>query len=229
MTDRANFIAELLNKGVAVCLSDLRGIDKSGRGNEARGRRNFDTELSSSELMLGGTTLRTKLKDLRSILRYLRTRTELDTNRIVLYGDSFAPTNPSNMDLSVPFDVELFPELCEPLGGLLALFGALFEDNVRAVYICGGMTGYASLLESQFCYVPHDVIVSAILTVVDLCDIASFLAPMPLRMEALVDGLNRLSTTNNNSYVFKPTLETYKAEGVLKNIIISTKRKPAKK
>ena len=46
--------------------------------------------------------------------------------------------------------------MAEPLGGLLALFGALFEDDVRAVSVHGGLAGYESLLLSPFCYVPHD-------------------------------------------------------------------------
>jgi hypothetical protein len=77
---------------------------------------------------------------------------------MALWGDSFAPANDPNKNLAVPFDAEPFPRLCEPLGGLLALFGGLFED-IRAIYLCGGLIGYASLLESPFCYVPHDAIV----------------------------------------------------------------------
>jgi hypothetical protein len=41
------------------------------------------------------------------------------------------------LDLAVPLDVDPFPHLAEPLGGLLACFGALFEDDDRAVYVRG--------------------------------------------------------------------------------------------
>ena len=63
-----------------------------------------------------------------------------------LWGDSFAPANPEGRALAVPLDADPFPHQAEPLGGLLALFTALFEDGVRAVYVRGGLTGFESLL-----------------------------------------------------------------------------------
>ena len=51
------------------------------------------------------------------------------------------------------------PDQAEPLGGLLALLGGLFEDDVRAVAVRGGLVSYASLLDSPFFYVPHDAVV----------------------------------------------------------------------
>ena len=110
---------------------------------------------------------------------------------MALWGESFAPTNPAGRDLAVPLDADPFPHQAEPLGGLLALLGALFEDDVSAVSVRGGLTGYESLLQSPFFYVPHDALVPGALTAGDLCDLAAALAPRPLRVEGLVDGLNR--------------------------------------
>ena len=45
--------------------------------------------------------------------------------RIALWGDSFAPANPKDRPLAVPLEADPFPDLAEPLGGLLALFGCL--------------------------------------------------------------------------------------------------------
>ena len=90
----------------------------------------------------------------------------------------------------MPLDADQ-PNIAEPLGGLLALFGALYEDDVKAVYVRGGLVGYQSVLGSQFVNIPHDVIVPGALTASDLCDVAAGLYPRPLRLEGLVDGLNR--------------------------------------
>ena len=100
--------------------------------------------------MLGQTLVGSRLRDVRSVLRYLRTRAELDAGRVALWGDSFAPANPADQAPAVPLDAEPYPHQAEPLGGLLALFRALFEDGVRAVCVRGGLTGFESLLQGQF-------------------------------------------------------------------------------
>jgi dienelactone hydrolase len=224
---RADLVAELLRREAAVCLPELRGTGDSGRGDEFRGRPSAATTASSGELMLGRTPLGLRLRDLRSVLRYLRTNPELDATRVGLWGDSFAPPNPPDRDLAVPFDAEPFPALCEPLGGLLALLGGLFEQDVRAVYLCGGLTAYASLLESPFCYVPHDVMVPGVLGVGDLCDVAAALAPRALRMEALVEGLNRLATADRLAESFQPTRAAYGGAGASERLTIEVERTPA--
>src|SRR6185312_12272844 len=144
-----------------------------------------------AEWMLGQTLVGSRLRDVRSVLRHLRTRADLNAGRVALWGDSFAPANPAGQTLAVPLDADPSPRQAEPLGGLLALFTALFEDGVRAVYVRGGLTGYASVLQSQFCYVPHDALVPGALTAGDLCDVAAALAPRPLRMDGHLDGLDR--------------------------------------
>src|SRR5262249_30231461 len=94
-------------------------------------------------------------------------------------------------ELAVPLDADPFPHFAEPLGGLLALLGGLFEESVRAVYVRGGLASYGALLESPFLYVPHDAIVPGAVAVGDLGQVASALAPRPIRLEGLVDGRNR--------------------------------------
>jgi hypothetical protein len=127
-----------------------------------------------------------------------------------LWGDSFAPVNPSDRNLAVPWDAERLPDQAEPLGGLLALFGALFEDQVQAVYAQGGLAGYHSLLQSPFCYVPHDAVVPGALTAGDLGDVAAALAPRPLRLGGLVDGRNRLVPADSLAKTFAPAQAAYR-------------------
>jgi hypothetical protein len=191
LKDRSEALAELLQGGVAVCLPDLRGTGETRPAGDGRGRSGAGASLSATELMLGETLLGARLRDLRAVLRHLRGRTDLDVNRVGLWGDSFATANPDGRRLEVPLDADALPDQAEPLGGLLALFGALFEDNVKATYARGGLIGYQTLLDSPFCYVPHDAVVPGALTAGDLCDIAAALAPRPLRLARLVDGRNR--------------------------------------
>src|SRR5262249_10502719 len=153
-----------------------------------------------------------RLRDVRSVFRYLRTRADLDAGRVALWGDSFAPTNLRGADLAVPMEVDPFPHQAEPLGGLLALFGALFEDDVRAVSVRGGLAGDASLLQSPFVYVPHDALVPGALTAGDLGDVAASLAPRPLRVSGLVDGLDRAVPPDALEASLEPAREAYRSQ-----------------
>jgi hypothetical protein len=162
--------------------------------------------------MHGQTLVGSRLRDVRSVLRYLRTRADLDAGRVALWGDSFAPANPRGVRaLAVPLDADPFPHQAEPLGGLMALFTARFEDDVRAVYVRRGLTGFASLLQGQFYYVPHDALIPGALTAGDLCDVAASLAPGPLRMAGLVDGLIRAVEAVETARVMEPVRLAYRA------------------
>jgi hypothetical protein len=206
--ERDQAIADLLAEGIAVCLPDLRGIGET-KPDDGRGRNSSATSLSSSELMLGQTALGARVRDLRSVLRYLRTRPEFDARGIALWGDSLARRNPREKNLAVPLDAADAVPLAEPLGGLVVMLAALFEDDIRAVSARGGLAEFQSLLASPFIYVPHDIIVPGALTAGDLCDIAAAIAPCPLQLADLVDGQNRSLTAEEAALAFAPVNATY--------------------
>jgi hypothetical protein len=218
---RAETIAALLRGRVVVCLPDLRGTGETRPAGDSRGRTSASTSLSASELMLGRTLLGGRVRDLRTVLAYLRTLTLeskprefrrwfVDTGRIALWGDSFAAVNPAGEKLDAPLDSDRLPKQAEPLGGLVTLFTTLYEPGVRAVYARGGLSGYAALLESQFLYVPHDALVPGALTAGDLADVAAALAPRPLRLEGPVDGLNRRVSAAALTKVYAPASAAYR-------------------
>ncbi len=94
---------------------------------------------------------------------------------------------------------------------MLAILGVLYEDNVKAVIARGGLTGYAAVLDSWAVYVPHDAIVPGALTAGDMCDLAAALAPLPLRLEGLVDGRNRPATQEALDGTFALTRKAYQS------------------
>ncbi|MBY0527402.1 MAG: hypothetical protein K2R98_28660 [Gemmataceae bacterium] len=208
LRQRAGPISELLAAGTAVCLLDVRGTGETSPG-EGRGRGSSITSISASELMRGQSLLGGRLRDLRAVLRHLRQRPELDARRLALWGDSFAPVNPADRELKVPHNAAQRPAQSEPLGGLLALLGALFEEDVCAVYVRGGLSDYHSALAGPFCYLPHDTVVPEVLTIGDLPDLAGTLAPRPLRLEGLVDGLNRKVPSDGLRTKYEPAQTAY--------------------
>lgn len=219
LRERSNVIAALLKAGVAVCLPDLRGTGETRPGDD-RGRRSAATSISSSELMLGQTMVGSRLKDLRTVLSLLRKRPELDARRIALWGDSFARVNARDRNLQVPLDAADFPDQSEPLGHLLALLGGLFEDDIAVVASArGGLWGYQSVLESQFIYLPHDVVVPGARTSRDLNAIAATLAPRPLWMAGLVDGLNRQLTVEESRLKCEGIRHAYERSSAAKSFV----------
>ena len=71
------------------------------------------------------------------------------------------------------------------------MLGMLFEQDVRAAYAYGGITSFASCLQSPFCYIPADVVVPGATPAGDVAAIRQVIAPRPLRLDGAVDGLNR--------------------------------------
>jgi hypothetical protein len=205
-------IAELLAGGAAVCLPDLRGLGET-RPEGSRERWGAITGQSSTELMLGGTMVGARLRDLRSVLAYLRGRSEIDPGRIALWGDSFAPPNRPDRRFLVPRHVDNRPRWSEPLGGLLALLGGLYEEDVRAVYVHGGLSEFQPVLAHPCVYVPHDAVVPGVLSFGDLPDLAGALAPRPLRLDALVDAFNRLHNADEARAVYSQAAEDYRKAG----------------
>jgi cephalosporin-C deacetylase-like acetyl esterase len=224
LRQRAQAFANLLAGGVAVCLADLRGTGESTPADRNRGRGGEGTSLSQAELMLGQTLLGARLRDLRSVLRYLRTRPDVDRARLALWGDSLAPVNPPDRMLEVPLDADNFPGHAEPLGGLLALLGMLFEEDLSAAYGHGGLAGFQSCLRSPFCYVPHDAIVPGALMAGDLGDVAAAISPRPLFLAGLVDGLNRRASARTAAEAFDPALGTYRAAGAADGFVIDAEK-----
>ncbi len=225
LKQRSTEIAELLRAGVVVCLPDVRGTGETSTGN-ARDRRSSATAIAAGELMLGQSVLGGRLRDLRTLLGYLRTRSDLDGRKIALWGESFAPVNASDTDLKVPYTAAKRPAQSEPLGGLLALLGGLFEDDVRAMLVCGSLSDYQSLLDSPFTYVPFDAVVPGVLTVGDLPDLATAMAPRRLRIEGSVDGHNRRVPADHLARTYAPTVAAYKTAGHASRLLVEPKTAP---
>ena len=191
-------IENLLKAGVSVCLPDVRGTGETSP-DFGRGPDSEEITLAATGLMLGNTLLGARLKDLRSVIAWLEGRPEIAPQRIGLWGDSHVPVNPSRFLLDELPGWQVGPEIenqAEPLGGLLALLGALYEKNVRAVAIRRGLISYLSILSERFAYVPLDTVVPGILEVGDLADLAATLSPRALLLEDLVDGRNRLASVH---------------------------------
>ena len=187
LTHRAWEISEILQQGTTVVLVELGGLSHQAPG--GRGRGSAASSLASSQLMLGEPSLGVRVRELRTMLAYLRERDDIDPGQISLWGDSFARVNAPDAIVGRPLDLTQ-PAQAEPLGGILALVTGLFDDRLEAIVARGGLVSYRSLLASPFVHVPADVIVPGALTAGDLPDIARVLGLRAV-VRDVVDGVDR--------------------------------------
>ncbi|UCF17548.1 MAG: acetylxylan esterase, partial [Phycisphaerales bacterium] len=127
---RPDAVSMWLEAGCAVCLPDVRGFGETSAGG-SHGPRSIGTTLSCRDQVLGQTPLGSRLRDLRSVLLFLRAHRGLE-KEVSLWGDSLAPLNPPERSEIVPYGVDNPNVQAEPSAGLLVLLTALFEDNVNA-------------------------------------------------------------------------------------------------
>jgi len=206
---RALETAELLSCGVAVCLVDVRGTGESLPVGD-RLWYSDAVDYASRDLMLGQTILGSRVRDLRSVLRYLQSRPDLDGRRVAVWGESFASVNPPKF-VDPPMKSDNSALQAEPMGATAALLLALYEDDVKAVVARGGLTGYAALLDGPACHVVLDAIVPDVLEAGDLTDVVAMLVPRPVRLEGSVDGRNRLAGQDRLEKDYAPARATYHA------------------
>lgn len=218
-------ITALLGRGVAVCLPDLRGTGETSPGRE-RGRGGAATTLSQAELMLGQTMLGGRLRDLRSVLAYLRTRGDVDGGRLGLWGDSLTPANAPGRPLEVPLDAGDFPAHAEPSAALLVILTMLFEEDVAAGCGSGGLAGFGACLGSGFLYVPHDAVVPGAMAAGDVSDLAAAVAPRSLRLAGHVEGLNRRVDPPAAAKAFEAAAAAYRAAGAADRFVIGAGEPP---
>ncbi|MEX2027760.1 MAG: hypothetical protein WEH44_10665, partial [Pirellulaceae bacterium] len=224
LKQRSADIGKLLDAGIAVCLADLRGCGETGGSD--RGQQSETTGHSSTELMLGGTMLGKRVQDLRSVVQWLRGHFRVDPNRIALWGDSFTEPLAADATFKYPRRIDNRPPESDPMGSLVVLLSALADNEVRAVYAHGGIVSYQSVLESPFVQLPHDCVVPGVFETGDLPELVAALAPRPIRLEGLVDGVNRIVTEDRLKVTYARAIERYDDENANANLSLQQQRTP---
>jgi hypothetical protein len=189
LKERGDEISSFLRSGIAVALVDVRGTGEVRPGNGSPSRGSTRTSVSQTELILGQSLLGTQLRDLRAVIKHLKSCDYLDGTRIGVWGDSFAKANAADINPKVPLELEL-PEIAEPGGAMLAELTGLFENDVRAVYANGGLAGVREIVRSPYLYVPHDAVVPGAIRFGDWAAIEESLGDR-LQLGTRLNGLNQ--------------------------------------
>jgi len=173
LKQRADFVAASLALGNVVVLVDFVGTGETSPAGEGRGRTGGATSRSASEQMLGQTVVGRRVRELRTVLQFVRSRDDLRGLPIALYGDGLVPPNAAERPTAAPLDAADLPTACEPAAALICLLTALWENDVAAVACGGGLASYLSLLDGPYFYVPHDAVVPGLLAHADIDDLTA--------------------------------------------------------
>jgi cephalosporin-C deacetylase-like acetyl esterase len=186
LSNRSAEINRLVAAGVAVVLADVRGT-----GETAAAQDGTPLSLAQAEFDLGRNLLGSRLKDLRTVLAWVRAQPGVDPQRIAVWGESFSPPNPPSLAVD-ELEFEVAPQVqfkADPLGAHLALLAGRFEPSLAAVVARGGLVSYASMLDDPFTYAPMDVVVHGILRRTDLSEIEAAVR-CPVLRDSRVTGRN---------------------------------------
>jgi dienelactone hydrolase len=187
LKERGEEYAALLAKGIAVCLPDVRGTGETSLGS-GRGRNSAATSYSSNLLMHGDPLLAGQLRDLRAVLAWLKNHESVNGRKPILWGDSLAKANDRNTNFSIPRDDDaLLPPACEPMGGLLAILGLLYEEDVMAIHLRGTPGQQSVFAWSYLSFIPHDAVVPGIARTGDVSELLFKLADRPIAIGDFVE------------------------------------------
>lgn len=220
LKERSSDIKRLTENGITVCIPDVRGT-----GETAPDMYNRISGIANKELELGNTLTGLRVKDLRAVMNYIKSRSDIDSDKIALWGDSFAPVNEEEIWVDELAQWPSSPQIqhySSPLGAHLALLTALYDKDVRAVAVRGGLISYISLLDDNFSYVPSDMVVPGILKAGDIADICAGLAPVPLFGERFVDGRNYLADSERLDSEMSIVTDAYRKQDRLPDLKLRT-------
>jgi dienelactone hydrolase len=187
----ATVLSQLLARGIAVCLPDVRATGETGLGN-GRGRNSSATSYSSSLMLHGDTLLGGQLRDLRATMAWLRSLDTVDGKKVAIWGESLAKMNPDQTDYKIPRDDDAsLPLQSEPLGGFLALLGALYENDVRGGILNGFPMSFRDELRGPLVSIPHDIVVPGLLKTCDIESLVFALEMLRFADVATIGGGNR--------------------------------------
>ncbi|MCW8129686.1 MAG: hypothetical protein KIS92_04800 [Planctomycetota bacterium] len=206
LDERAAEVERLLKAGVSVALIDLRACGETSPG-ASRSPESPAGDLASMLWMQHDSLPARQLKDLRTALAFLAKLDRVDPARVALWGEGLTEPNAS-AGAAILFDETGFRQsgpvpmqLVEPLGGWLAVAGALFEfedaqgaaHRPRVALARGTLAAWRTVLDRRYHYLPFDALIPGLLRELDAGDAAQEAAANGVTViaEDLRDGSNR--------------------------------------
>ncbi len=193
--DAPGIFEELASQGRLVALVDVRGFGEtmSPRSVREEGvdyfdpRDGMDADFAYAAFFLGRPLLGMRVWDALQVVKYLRTRADVDAKRISIVGRGWA--------------------------GLVALFAGAVDSEISGVAIEGVPASYSEVAQSELYNHPASLMLPGVLREFDLSDVYASLAPRPLLVLDPVEVLMRKMTRQDAYSAFAPVQKAFAAKG----------------
>jgi cephalosporin-C deacetylase-like acetyl esterase len=191
--DRPALFASLAEQGLVVAVSDVRGFGETWAPRDVREetpdyfhpRDGKDADFAYAAFFLGRPLLGMRALDALGVVRYLRTRPEVDPKRVAVVGRGWA-------------------------GAVMAYVGVL-DSDISSVAVEGLPASYGALAKSEVYQQPAFILLPGVLQDFDLTDVFAALAPRPLLVLNPQDPLTRKMVEPEALAAFEPVRSAYDA------------------
>lgn len=185
--------AALAGHGLVVAVADVRGFGETWAPRDVREqetayfqpRDGADADFAYAALFLGRPLLGMRAGDALAVVRYLRTRPDVDPRRVAMVGRGWA--------------------------GLTALFASSLDGAISATAVEAIPASYAALAKAEIYEQPAYFLLPGALQDFDLTDVLAALAPRPLLVLNPQDPLTRKLVEQEALTAFAPVRSAYEA------------------
>jgi len=191
--DGPALFASLAEQGHVVAVADVRGFGETWAPRDVREetedyfhpRDAKDADFAYAAFFLGRPLLGMRASDALGVVRYLRTRPDVDPKRVAMVGRGWA--------------------------GVAALFSASLDMEISATAVDAIPTSYGAVAEAELYEQPAYFLLPGVLQDFDLSDLFAALAPRPLLVLNPQDPLTRKMVEQEAFAAFEPVRTAYHA------------------
>ena len=189
--DGPALFASLAEQGQVVAVADVRGFGETWAPRDVREqeeayfhpRDGQDADFAYASFFLGRPLLGMRASDALGVVRYLRTRPDVDPKRVAIVGRGWA--------------------------GVAALFSASLDREISATAVEAIPTSYGALAKAELYEHPAYLLLPGVLQDFDLTDVFAVLAPRPLLVLNPQDPLTRKMVEQEALAAFGPIRAAY--------------------
>jgi len=191
--DSPALVASLAEQGFVVAVVDVRGFGETWATRSVREpvedyflpRDGRDADFAYAAFLLGRPLLGMRAGDALCAVRYLRTRADVDPQRVAMAGRGWA--------------------------GITALFAAALDPEISATAVEGTPASYGALATAELYEQPAYILLPGALQDFDLPDVFAALAPRPLLVMNPQDPLTRKLPQEEATEALASTRAAYEA------------------
>jgi len=190
--DSPALFASLAEQGRVLAVADVRGFGETWAPRDVREetddyfhpRTGKDADFAYAALLLGRPLLGMRARDALGVVRYLRTRLDVDPHRVAVAGRGWA--------------------------GVTALFAASLDREIAGTAVEGIPASYEALARAELYEQPAYFLLPGALHDFDLTDVFASLAPRPLLVLNPQDPLTRKMVEQEALTAFEPVSAVYR-------------------